>query len=283
MVLNLIALAVLAAAPVAAVLLMRRYLPATRASRDPVCLRCGQPAAALTSFTCPGCGHDVREAGLGRVRGRTPLGTFWLLVVFTCVYVCFAQPVLVLAVRSSPQVYRSSRNVSMHVSSPQVHGVELYLDAAGPDEFSAAGTITGELYASGGIVLLEAEVPSLRWRLTDPDGKVLDTGDRFDAVVYKWLGRAGVPVDSPVAHSDANQIANYLGQLARTRLELPPVPNARGPLGLSYSATSGGGSSTQPDPRWQHGLIIAATLMWILCVWLILLARRVRGPKGAAA
>ena len=284
MVLNWIALGALAAAPAAAMLLMRRYLPAAAATRDPVCLRCGQPAAALTSFTCPGCGHDVREAGLGRVRGRTPLGTFWLLVVFTCAYLIAAQVLIPVALRSAPQVYQSSRNVSMRVSSPAVHAVELYLESRGPDDSHAAGSITGELYATGGIVLLEADVPSLRWRLLDPDGKALEAGDRLDgAVVYKWLGRVGVPTDTPVAHSDANQVANYLGQLARTRLEMPPVPGTGRALSLSYSATSSGGSSRQTDPRWRPALVIAATFLWLVCVWLILLARIPRGPRGATA
>src|SRR3954468_18874781 len=83
MVLNLVALTVLALAPMAAIVLLRRSMPRIGTSRDLICLRCAQPAAALTSFTCPGCGHDVREAGLGRARGPTPLGTFWLVVVFS--------------------------------------------------------------------------------------------------------------------------------------------------------------------------------------------------------
>ena len=284
MLFSVIALVTLAAAPLAAIVLMRRYLPKTGAARDPVCLRCGQPAAALVSFTCPGCGHDVREAGLGRVRGRTPLGTFWLLVVMTCVYLIAAQVAVAMAMRAAPQVYRSSRNISLRVSSPQVHAVELYLETAGPDDSHAAGTINGELYATGGIVLLEADVPSLRWRLTDVDGNVLDAGDRLDGdVVYKWLERASVPTDTPVAHSDANQIANYLGQLAGRKLEMPPVPGTGGALGLSYSASSGGGSSRQTDERWRPALVVAAAALWLLCVWLILLLRRGREPKGVAA
>ena len=282
--LQIIALIVLGAAPLAAVALMRRYLPRAGTARDPVCLRCGQPAAALTSFACPGCGHDVREAGLGRVRGRTPLGTFWLLVAFTCIYLVAAQVGITMAMNAAPQVYRSSRNVSMRVSSPQVHAVELYLDASGPDDSHAAGSITGELYAAGGIILLEAGVPSLRWRLTDVDGDALDAGDRLDgSTVYKWLQRGGVPTDTPVAHSDANQIANYLGQLARTKLEMPPVPGTGRALSLSYSASSGGGSSRETDQRWRPGLVVAACVLWLLCVWLLLLWRRDRGPKAVPA
>lgn len=275
MVLNLAALASIAGAIAIALILFRRYVPRVMSGGANVCLRCGAPAAALTLFTCAGCGHDVREAGLGRVRGRTPLGTFWLLVVFTCVYLIAAQMAVALTLNSVPKVYRSSRNVSMRVSSPAIHAVELYLESRGRDDSHAAGTITGELYAAGGIVVLEADLPSMRWRLLDPDGRTFDSGDRLNGTtVYKWLECGGVAADSRFAHSDAAQIANHLGQLARTRMEMPPVPGTGRALALSYSSTSGGGSSLESDPRWYPALVITVTTLWVTLVWLILLWRR---------
>lgn len=284
MVLNLAALASIVGAIVIALILFRRYVPRAISGGDNVCLRCGAAAAWLTSFTCPACGHDVREAGVGPVRGRTPSGTFWLVVAFSCGYLIASQVLIAMALNAAPSVYRSSRNISMRVSSPTVHAVDLFLEARGVDENHSPGTITGELYAAGGVVVLEADVPSLRWRLLDPDRKTLDSGERLDGrTVYRWMERGGVPTDSAVAHSDAAQIANHLGQLTRTRLTMPPVPGTGRALSLSYSATSGGGSSYETDPRWRPALVIISAAAWVACVWLILLWRRGAQRQGAPA
>ena len=94
---NLAALATLVAAAVVGLILFRRYAAGGR-RLSLVCLRCGARAEALTSFTCPGCGHDVREAGIGPPGRRSPLEPFWHAVLFTVAYLIAALIVTRLAV-----------------------------------------------------------------------------------------------------------------------------------------------------------------------------------------
>jgi hypothetical protein len=278
MVMNLVALASIAGAIVAGILLFRRHLSrgaAVTGGGENVCLRCGTPAAALASFTCPGCGHDVREAGVGPRLGRTAAGAFWPLVYFTFAYVVLALIVSGVLLNVLPRVYVVTRNTTMTVSSPEIRGVELFLDGRGRDEAHFAGTLTGDLYGSRGVVTLDVDVPARRWRLLDASGTQLDAGDRLDGeVIYRWIEAAGAPTDTPVAHSDAAHIARAVGQLAGAELEMPPVPGTGRALGLSYSASSGGGSSNTPDKRWTPLMVIAAAGVWLAGVYLILLAHR---------
>jgi hypothetical protein len=291
MALNLIALASIAGAIIVAFILIRRYLPrgaVAATGAENVCRRCGAPALSLTSFTCPGCGHDVREAGLGPRRGRTAVGVFWTVVVFTFAYVLVAMIAGNLLHNSLPTVYRVSRNTSLTVSSPEIRGIEMFLDAKGRDEDRLNGTLTGDLYGSAGVVTLEVEMPGRRWRLLDPTGKQLDAGEVLDGkVVYRWMELAGTApgaaTDSPVLHSDAAHIADAVGRLAGARIEMPPVPRTGRALSLSYSSSSGGGSSRMPDARWAPLMIIATTAAWLAGVYFILLSHRANAKHSTPA
>jgi hypothetical protein len=287
MVLNLVALSCMAGAIIAAVILFRRHalrMNVGGAGGAPnVCLRCGTPAAMLTSFACPGCGHDVRETGVGPRRRRSPVALFWGVVSYTCAYLAVAAVLSNVLSDSLPRVYSVARNTSITVSSPEVRGVELSFEGTGRDEASVGGTVVGELYGSAAPVILEVDRPSLRWRLLDLAGKQLEAGGRVDGkVVYRWMGLAGAPTETPVAHSDAAHIAAALAQLVGAELQMPPVPETGRALSLSCSAASGGGSSNLPDPRWPPLLVIGASAVWLLGAHLILLPRGA-GRRGAPA
>jgi hypothetical protein len=287
MVLNLVALACVAGAIIASIILFRRHARrlnvGAAGGADNVCLRCGTPAASLTSFVCPGCGHDVREAGVGPRRRRSPIALFWGVVSYTCAFLAIAAILSNVLSDSLPRVYSVARNTSITVSSPEIRGVELSFEGSGRDEASVGGTVSGELYGRAAPVILEVDRPSLRWRLLDLWGKQLDAGARADGkVVYRWMELAGAPTESAVAHSDAAHIADALAQLVGTKLEMPPVPGTGRALGLSYSAASGGGSSNVPDPRWPPLLVIGASALWLLGVYLILMPRGA-GGRGAPA
>jgi hypothetical protein len=287
MVLNLVALACMAGAILAAVILFRRHVRRVNlgggGGSPNVCLRCGWPAEALTSFTCFGCGHDVREAGVGPRRRRSALRAFWTVLVFTCAYVIVATLAGTALMEAAPREHIVTRQTSMTVSSPEIRGVELSLEGSGPHDGEIGGTVTGELYGAAGPVVLEVDRPSLRWRLLDLAGKRLDAGDKADGkVVYRWMELAGAPTDTPVAHSDAAHIADSLGQLLDVKLEMPPVPNTGRALSLSYSAASGGGSSNYADPRWLPMIVIAGSALWLAGVWLVMLGHRPRLRRPAA-
>jgi hypothetical protein len=290
MVLNLVALACVAGAILAAAILFRRHARRVNlgggGGSPNVCLGCGWPAEALTSFTCFGCGHDVREAGVGPKRRRSVLRLFWTAVIFTCAYVIVATLAGAALLEAAPRVHTVSRNTSMTVSSPEIRGIELSLEGSGPHEDEINGTVMGELYGANGPVILEVDRPSLRWRLIDLSGKTLDSGEQADGkVVYRWMELGGVPTGTPVAHSDAAHVADSLGQLLDVRLEMPPVPNTGRALSLSYSSASGGGSSNYADPRWLPVMVIAGSALWLAGVYLVLLGHgsRVRRPAAAVA
>ena len=285
---NLAALASLAAALLAAVLLFRRHTspgaapppggalntPGTPITPTPahstpnVCAHCGLSAAYFTSFTCPRCARDVRDTGLGPPRGPRVASPFWLAVAFTTAYLIAATVASNILFEILPRVYTVSRNTTMRVSSPKIEGVELFLESSGPDEHSTRGTLTGELYAAGGIVVLDVALPAARWRLLDADAKPLDAGDRLTThAVLRWLELAGVPVDDPVSYSDAAHIADAVARLAGVKLDPMVVPAFGGrPLSLSYSSSSGGGGHSRHDPRWTPLLLMAAAALWLAVI-----------------
>ena len=279
--LNLVALATLAAALLAGALLLRRYLPRAPAAPGPVCLRCGTPAAALTNFTCPGCGTDVRDAGLGQRNGASPLRPFWTVVAYTCLFVFLSIPLAALVYEALPTVHTAALYSAMTVSSPEIHGVELYLKGRGPDEHSMRHTLTGDLYATGGVVTLEAALPEGNWRLVDLSGRQLDAGQRLNGqTVYRWLERAGVDITQPVARSDAGHVAGAIGNLTRTRLEMPSVHV--GALSLSYSSSAGGFSGVRPNDRALPVLVIGLSAAWLAGLWLVLAGATARRERAAA-
>ena len=279
------ALMALAAAFVMAALLLRRYLPRAPAAAGPVCLRCGTPGAALISFTCPGCGADVRDAGLGRRKGASPLRPFWTVVAYTCLFVFLSVPLAGVVHATLPKVHTAALYSSMTVSSPDIHGVEVYLKGRGPDQHSMRYTLTGDLYATRGVVTLEAALPEGNWRLVDLSGRQLDAGQRLDGqVVYRWLERAGVDITQREARSDAGHVAGAIGNLTRTRLEMPPVHV--GALSLTYSSSAGGFSGVRPNDRALPLLVIGLSAAWLAGLWLVLAgatAKRKRTTPGSPA
>jgi hypothetical protein len=147
-----------------------------------------------------------------------------------------------------------------------------------------AGTVSGSLYATGGVIDLVVEIPAKHWRLLDSDGKQVDAGDRLDGrVVYRWMELAGVPTDSPVAHSDAAHIANNLGRLVGAELEMPQVPGTGRALSLTFSSVSGGGESTLPDERGYLVIVMAGSALWVGGVWSILASLAAARDRKARA
>jgi hypothetical protein len=279
MALNVAALASLALALAAAVLLFRRHARAAATLADPsnpnVCLRCNLPASYLTSFICPACNHDVREFGVGPPRARAKvLNAFWLAVAFTTAYLIAATVAGNVLFNVLPREQTVSRTRSLRISSAEIEGAEFTLETRGRGEYSAPGTLGAELYAAGGVVVLEADVPSLRWRMTDPDGRRLATGDRLDgAAIRRWIELAGVDPDTPLARSVGLRIADNVSTLTRVPIAMPPEERGR-VYPLSYSSSAGGGSFTRPDPRWTPLLIIAAAALWLAVIAFLFRPRR---------
>src|SRR4051812_10156302 len=106
MVLSLTPLLVFIGLLVIAGLLLRRYLPRPGAALGVSCVRCGTPAMALApdSFRCPGCRHDVREAGLVPARGKSPTTPLWTVMLYTLAVLIVALITIGVAMRAAPRV-----------------------------------------------------------------------------------------------------------------------------------------------------------------------------------
>src|SRR5688572_558882 len=290
MALNIAALASLAAALAAAVWLFLRAARGAARLADPanpnVCLRCNLPASLLTSFICPACNHDVRGAGIGPTAGgRRVLTAFWVSVAFTTAYLIAATVAGNVLFNVLPREHTVSSTRSLRISSAEIDGAEFLLETRGRDANSARGKLTAELYAAGGVVVLEADVPSMRWRMTDPDGKRLAAGDNLDGpVIRRWIELAGVNPTSRIARAVMPRLAQNVSMLTRTEMSVPDEDVGQ-VYPLSYSISAGGGSFTRADPRWTPLLIMAAAGLWLAVIVLILrpLRRGRVGPNIAAA
>lgn len=266
---NLAALATMGLAAIGAAVLLRRYLPRADLALRPVCTRCGTAGAALKSFVCPGCNHDVREAGLGPPRGRSRLTPFWSFVAFTTAFLVAAVVLSGVVLSAMPNIHKVSRNTTMHLASPEVHGhgVELNVEGLVDDKEVVHGRLSGELYSVGGIVSLDLQTPSMNWRLLDDAGNQLEAGQGLNRdMIFKWLSHAGLDVTQPIVVFDAIQIAVRIEQLVGVKIPMPPPPAVI----ASYSSSSGGSSSNQPDERNLPYLVVAWSGIWLAGVWLVL-------------
>ena len=276
---NLAALVTLAGAALAGLLLFRRYAADGR-PHGLVCLRCGAPADALTSFSCPGCGHDVREAGIGAAGRRSPLEPFWHAVLFTTAYLIAALIITRVLIPRIGSALHESYTASVRLSSSDVQGVDVALDARrgspAPDGRSLFGTLTGDLYATGGVVTLEAELPEARWRLVDLSGHELAAGRGLDGqVIDRWLRAAGVDPDTPAGRAEWAPIAGAVTRISGVRINPPHGAIESAPL--SYSTSVGGGSTLRPDPRGVPVIVISLAVLWTAGLWLVLALAGRRG------
>ena len=65
------------------VILIVRALLEPMPGATPACARCGHVAADMVDFTCPGCRHDVREAGLFAAPADSAAARFWRAAAIT--------------------------------------------------------------------------------------------------------------------------------------------------------------------------------------------------------
>jgi hypothetical protein len=281
MLLNLAALAMMGIAAAIAGLLLRRYLPSAGAAFRPECARCGTPGAALTSFTCPGCNQDVREAGLRPPRGRARLTPFRGGVAFTTLFLVAALALSNVLLASMPDVEKVTKHTAMRVTSPDIYAVDLFLAVSGKRGDDLRGQLIGHLYG-GREIALEIARPGTRWRLLDADERELGAGEGLDReMIDRWLSAAGLDLQSDVIRSDAAYIAGQANPLLGVKIAMPPAP----PIpDASYSSTTGGISSGRPDERNLPVLVIIWSALWAAGLWLMLAstATRRRSPLQEA-
>ena len=150
-ILNLLALSVLASSGIAGLTMLRVRLREVRQDVSPICARCNAPADELTDFVCPACGHDVREMGLAAPADRSPVPVYWRAVALTVALAIAAVVVYGWLAAVVPPVNRFVLELDM---SPVVVGTPTPVERF---EVSAVGSKRGDVIT--GTIDVDIQVP----------------------------------------------------------------------------------------------------------------------------
>src|SRR5687768_16435292 len=163
MLLNLLALLILLALIAAGVTMIIRALLEPPPGSATSCAACGRDAGDLTDFTCPGCGRDVREAGLTAMPLDSAAARFWRAAAVTCVAVAgfgFSHAALW---RAAPAMTIYDANASLQPSfRSEIESVEMKFDALshGRGQSIERGRLVADLaVADGRMTTLEVDFP----------------------------------------------------------------------------------------------------------------------------
>ena len=274
MVLNLVSLGVFAAAFAAAVLIFVRRLPRPGAATALACVRCGAPAVAMTSFTCTGCGHDVRGMGLAPSRGRSPTGPFWAAATFTAILFLLMLLASGVVMSALPRARSFHQNVSMEGGreSP-VRLLEVSVNARGQQV-----TVVGDLYTrDGAFVELRADGKTEQWTLTDGFGGSSESGTGLhEKMAMRWATLAGLdPADRSVRDAAIEALDEVVRLSGRE-----PIPMSMRGAGTQFSGRSGSATSSFSPSGVLAAVLIVASAAWVSGLWLIL--RRPQTPARPA-
>jgi hypothetical protein len=272
---TLFALVVTAAALAAGLVILYRLLPRPGVALRLVCVRCGVAAEALQSFTCPGCGHDVREMGLARSRGRSPTAPFWTVVVFTLVLL-FLLMVGTGAVASlTPTLRRFETSLTLSSSSSPIAIVELEVSGIGPafNRRHQDTSLSAELYTTEGTcVPLRFDGRTGRWTLGDAAGAAsVESGEGLDeALAMRWAAKAGLdPADPRVADAAVEAVLE-----ARANVGLAVGALRHRGYGTHFNSRSGNSTASYVRPRGAATLVfLFGATAWVMGLWLILRPR----------
>ena len=222
MVLTLTPLVVFAASVIVAAVLLRRHLPRPGEAVGVACVRCGTPGAALAhdSFVCPGCGRDVREAGLTPARGRSPTQPFWNVTLYTLAVLVVAPITAAVAEKAAPRVDGVSAEAMFSAPRSRAYaGVVVTTASSGPPAAPrewTSQTLAELTTLDGRATLLEIERSPGRWRITADDGRMVEQGPALDEeAVLRWYRAAGLDTGDPRVRSEIADVLPNLGELRR--------------------------------------------------------------------
>lgn len=252
-------------------------------TKTPVCGRCGQPVAAASGVACPGCGADLRLAGIltpDMVR-RRPASLLSVQIGWTLLW-CLIGCGAVLMVESLPGQridVRGNAFAPVDPASPERAPLPFAFDIESTSWawFRPARNGQVTLRLSSAANTQAAGVVTMSWPersivSTSGSASLLKTGAPFtpDALA-DWLRRAGLPVDA------SPQFAGELNVLIASTA-------AAGPAIASVWVAAPGQSRSSlfiVTPAWiQPALAGAMLALWPLGAAIVV--RRFRKPAPTA-
>lgn len=280
-VLNLLAILLYLFALAAVVLLVRRTLAAggtPAAAGEMACVACGAPAAALVTFTCPSCGHDVRDAGLASPGGRSPTRPLWVLLAWTTVLGGAAALVTGLLGERLARYhveYEIDRQSWRETADGTAYAISVHGGGSPVDPGDGGGPLRGDLVADlwvkgGGFASLEVDAPPLRGRVVDAGGAAVAADAPLDLpLVLRWFAAAGADPDAAEVDRGARDALRAIAADLRHPIDVPPSQKPLGG-GMSNSGMSGGGSSSgrHSPPGWfPPAALLFWTAVWVGGAW----------------
>ncbi|MEO6437282.1 MAG: hypothetical protein ABIP55_16185 [Tepidisphaeraceae bacterium] len=240
---------------------------------DLCCGRCGLPAVTLLTSTCPRCGSDVREVGIGP-RAGTRSGPAGAIARWTFL---LAIPVIAILITLESVKYYQ-RNQQRMLMPVQRGGLSATFTATGSgfSKTCPLDDVTILLVGPGGQrTILSVDAGNLRYRTPDDRLELRDRPGRLTTgVMLIVISSIGVNPTDPANKAIADELMGVIAGAHAGNLVAASCPSfkIRGGGGAGYS-----GGANRTLVNWTLGV---GVIVWIAGVATIL--RRERRPRGAA-
>jgi len=259
--------------------------------RVPGCGACRYPVEGLSTFTCPECGVDLREAGI-LVPGMRPKHRIFVAEMFAAwaVVAVFGMFITSGIVGTSPigQRMSFSRSVTLTAKSGAVPSIAVSLSGTAATDASANTApaqrmvIQSAQTTVASPMLLDVDIAAGTWERRPSAGPSASNPPVRGALpitesdVAAWMVSAGISNTDPAASAaEARDLAAYINGGGRLVDELA-FGSAGGGMGVTYAPAS-----------W---VFVASGGLWlvIFVIGCVLIAkanstRKKRAPKVAAA
>ena len=173
-----------------------------------VCGRCGVPASTLMTFTCPGCGADVREVGIGqRAGGRGPAR----LIVFWTVLIAIIVGTALMMLEIFP--YHSVHQQRGLVPENRLTAPEVTITAAGTgfSKNCPLDDVTMLLVTPAGRTLVRVDAASLAYATLDERLNLVERPGRLThGVMLVILSSIGFDPTDPATRQAATELMGFI-------------------------------------------------------------------------
>lgn len=260
-----------------------------RKKSKPACGSCGYPTRGMSSFECPECGADIREAGV-KVPGLNDLhgiplyfGLFWSIgMLVFALYVAEQLPTII----PNQQRYQYAANLTPRTNTlfsinatyeevlrkPGLRGsgasesvgvfsnseIELSRNHGDADLRWLVFGLSGQAASSGlhSGQPMTIDVQAMKFSHNDSSGKrISGSGTPTQADFAAWLVGCGLSPSDAQTNAIASDLLLYTQALLANRSQVTLTVLKSNGYRVSYS--------TQREQLWRVGLFVACFLIWL--------------------